>query len=346
MKPEPSDHELLYQLSLRMGANHARQRLGIERECEGRVLGTRQKFFHIENWHSVHGLIRGCLRLVGLLNRGQWNARQIKLRHHRFGLPHLPSAFEGFRILHLSDLHVDMDPLALNALIERLTGVDYDLCVLTGDYRKKTWGSIDGAMDGMRELRRHLRGEIYAVLGNHDSIRMVPELEAMGYRLLLNENQAIEREGQQIFIAGVDDAHFYRVDNLEKAAEGLPNDIPRLLLCHTPELFRQSAHAGFDVFLCGHTHGGQICLPGGIALTLDADCPRAIGKGAWQHQGMQGYTSVGAGTSIVNVRLNCPPEITVHTLVRTAASRDDGEYPRKTAAEKSTFQIGRTPIPP
>jgi predicted MPP superfamily phosphohydrolase len=85
-------------------------------------------------------------------------------------------------------------------------------------------------------------------------------------------------------------------------------------LSHTPEVYRQAAHAGYDAFLCGHTHGGQICLPGGIPLTLDARCPRRLGRGAWRHQSMQGYTSAGAGTSIVNLRFNCPPEITLHTL--------------------------------
>ncbi|MCK7581816.1 MAG: hypothetical protein MZV65_43480 [Chromatiales bacterium] len=66
--------------------------------------------------------------------------------------------------------------------------------------------------------------------------------------------------------------------------------------------------------LCGHTHGGQICLPGGFPLTWDARCPRRLAAGAWRHGALLGYTSVGAGTSVVNARLNCPPEITVHTL--------------------------------
>jgi len=67
--------------------------------------------------------------------------------------------------------------------------------------------------------------------------------------------------------------------------------------------------------LSGHTHGGQICLPGGIPVTLDAKCPRYVGKGAWQYADMLGYTSVGSGTSIVNVRYNCLPEVTLHKLV-------------------------------
>ncbi|MGB3390432.1 MAG: hypothetical protein WBA88_20910, partial [Pseudaminobacter sp.] len=89
-----------------------------------------------------------------------------------------------------------------------------------------------------------------------------------------------------------------------------------VLLSHTPEIYRQAAHAGFDVLLAGHTHGGQICLPGGVPITLDAKLPRAMGAGAWIYNDMVGYTSVGAGTSIVAARLNCPPEITLHQFVR------------------------------
>jgi predicted MPP superfamily phosphohydrolase len=66
--------------------------------------------------------------------------------------------------------------------------------------------------------------------------------------------------------------------------------------------------------LSGHTHGGQLCLPGGIPIKLEARLPRSMGRGAWRYAEMAGYTSVGAGTSLLPVRLNCPPEITLHTL--------------------------------
>ncbi|WP_165856019.1 metallophosphoesterase [Marinobacter sp. JSM 1782161] len=315
-KPQHDDELLEYRLALRLGPVHARQRLGIEREFESRLVDPGGHFCHVEKWYSLHGLIRGCLRLSGLLGRAESNARRMRTVEHRFVLPHLPEAFEGFRILHLTDLHVDMDAPMLEAIIQHVEGIDYDLCVLTGDYRKLTWGPIEASLEGMRRLRRVLRGTPLAVLGNHDSIRMLPPLEDMGYQVLLNEHTAIERDGNHLYVAGVDDAHFYKVDNLQRAAEGIPNGKATLLLSHTPEIWRQAAHAGYDLFLCGHTHGGQICLPGGIPVLLDADCPRFVGKGPWQHAGMQGYTSCGAGTSMVHARLNCPPEVNLHTLTR------------------------------
>jgi hypothetical protein len=145
---------------------------------------------------------------------------------------------------------------------------------------------------------------------------MVPAMEEMGIRMLLNEAAAIEREGQRLHLVGIDDAHYFRVDNIEKAAMGLPHDAFSILLSHTPEIYRQAAHAGFDLLLAGHTHGGQICLPGSIPITLDSKLPRRLGAGAWRWHQMAGYTSVGCGSSIIAVRLNCPPEITLHRLKR------------------------------
>ena len=314
MLGDPVSKELQRRLEHRLGAVHARQRLGIENEHHQQVFTGSGKFFHLENWYSLHGMIRQCVRVVGLHRRGQHNATQIAIRQHRFVLPQLPGVFNGLRVLHLSDLHVDMYPAATHALIERLQQVDYDLCVMTGDYRARTFGDIDQTMEVLASVRNHLRGPVYGVLGNHDSIRMVPVMEDMGISMLLNENIAIEREGQKIYLAGIDDAHIFRVDNIEKAVASIPDDGISILLSHTPEVYRQAAHAACDVFLCGHTHGGQICLPGGVPLILDSRCPRRMGKGAWEYNAMQGYTSVGAGTSIVNIRLNCRPEITIHTL--------------------------------
>lgn len=311
---EPLVPEVIQQLQTRLGEWHVRQRLAREREHPVEVMAPGSKFFHLENWYSVHGLIRGCVRLVGLHGRARRNAVTPQLRHNTVTLARLPRALDGLRLLHLSDLHVDMCRENLHALCQVVREVDYDICVLTGDYRARTFGDVQPALDGMASLRLNLKEPVYAVLGNHDSLTMVPALEGLGIRLLMNESVAIERDDATLFLVGVDDAHYFRVDNLDKALSGVPQGATTVLLSHTPELWRTAAAAGIDLFLCGHTHGGQICLPGGIAVTLDARCPRSLGRGAWRWEGMVGYTSAGAGTSIVNLRLNCPPEITLHTL--------------------------------
>lgn len=311
------DQDILLQLERRLGRLYARQRLGIERDHEAQVFGgPGMNFLHIENWYSVHSLIRNTLRLAGLFWRGRRNAARLRVRHNEVRSAQVPPRFDGFTILHLSDMHVDMNEPAMRRLVELVGGLRYDLCVMTGDFRGKTFGPFDATIDGLARVKAHLRAPVYGVLGNHDTIQMVPALEAMGIRMLLNECEPIARGGQRIYLAGIDDAHFFRVDNIEKAGADIPEDEFSILLSHTPEIYRQAAHANFDLLLSGHTHGGQICLPGSIPITLDAKLPRRFGSGAWKYHDMLGYTSVGAGSCIVVVRLNCPPEITLHHLRR------------------------------
>lgn len=304
------------ELAARLGPVHARQRLGIEATHEARVSSGGIDSFHVEHWYTAPSLIRNVLRATGLYARARRNALAIRSVTHRIELPSLPSAFEGFRVLHLSDLHIDQSAAIADQIIDRVRGLDYDLCVLTGDYRFKTFGDIGPTLAGLERLQTQLSSDVYAVLGNHDSIRMVPGLEAMGIRTLLNESVELSRDEVSIHLAGIDDAHYYGVGNIQKAADGIPADSTSILLSHTPEVYRQAAYAAFDVLLCGHTHGGQICLPGQVPIILDALIPRHLGRGHWQYQQMIGYTSPGAGTSVIDVRLNCPPEITIHELHR------------------------------
>jgi uncharacterized protein len=308
------NQDVIEKLEQRLGRLHAKLRLGIEDDHEGRVFGQGINFFHPENWYFSPTLIRGALKLSGLYGRARRNAEEVQIRHHKIIMPGLPAAFDGFTILQISDLHVDMNQGAMRRLIDLLPALSYDLCVLTGDYRGKTFGPYEATIEGIARMRAHIAGPVYGVLGNHDTIRMVPGLEELGIRMLLNETEPLVRGAQRLHLAGIDDAHYYRVDNIEKAALQIPDGEFSILLSHTPEIYRQAAHADFDLLLSGHTHGGQICLPGAIPITLDANLPRRMGSGSWRYRGMVGYTSVGVGSCIVAVRINCPPEITLHHL--------------------------------
>ncbi len=301
MKPD-----LVERLEQRLGRHYVRQRLAIEADHHARVC----------RGGSVQSLIRNTLKLAGLYERGVKNAAGVELRHNRIVLPTLPEAFEGFTLLHLSDMHLDMSQGAMSRLIELLEGLEYDACVLTGDYCGNDFGAFERVVREMARVRERLHSEVYGVLGNHDSLGMVPGLEDMGIRMLLNEAVRLERDGASLHLAGIDDAHYFRVDSIDKASAELPFGDCSLLLSHTPEVYRLAASAGFNLMLCGHTHGGQICLPGRLALTLDARLPRHMGSGPWRYADLTGYTSVGAGASVVPVRFNCPPEITLHRLHR------------------------------
>jgi uncharacterized protein len=312
----PEERAALAALVPRLGRVHIQQRLGLEHDFEAHVFRKGTHFWHVENWRSVHSLIRGGLRFLGLHRRGQRNALSIEVRINEVLIADLPESFDGFTLLHLSDLHVDINSEFVDVLAATIRPLRYDLCVLTGDYRARTFGPFQAALAGLERLRPHITGSPYAVLGNHDTIRMVPGMEAMGYKLLVNEWARITRGSDSIYLAGIDDAHFFRTENFHRAAQDIPDRTVSILLSHTPEAYRHAAHAQFDLMLSGHTHGGQICLPGGIPILTDADSPRRFARGSWRYHEMQGYTSAGAGSCIVAVRLNCPPEVTLHRLRR------------------------------
>jgi uncharacterized protein len=298
----------------RIGAEHVERRLQVETEHEAQLFGQGRIVFNLENWYSAPWIIGSALKLMGLYGRARHNADQIAIRTNLLEFESLPPAFANFTILHLSDLHADISQGAMQRLIGIVGDLKYDICVLTGDYRGKTYGPFDTSLKSIHELTARIKGPMYGVLGNHDSISMVPALEEMGIRMLFNECETISRDDSQIYLAGIDDAHFYRTDDIEKAAKRIPSGAFSILLSHTPEVYSEAARAGFNLMLSGHTHGGQLCLPSGIPIKLEARLPRSMGAGVWHHGGMAGYTSVGAGTSLLPVRLNCPPEITLHTF--------------------------------
>jgi predicted MPP superfamily phosphohydrolase len=301
-------------LKKRIGAEHVDRRLKIEAEHEAQLFGQGLIFFNLENWDLAPRIIRTSLKLSGLYRRARRNADRIVIRRNNVVSEQLPAVFDNFTILQISDLHVDISEGAMQHLMSIVGDLQYDVCVLTGDYRGKTYGPFEKSINGVNQLRALLKGPLYGVLGNHDSIRMAPAIEAMGIRLLFNESEPIVRGDDRIYLAGVDDPHFYRADDLARASSRIPPGAFSILLSHSPEIYDRAAASGFGLMLSGHTHGGQLCLPGGMPIKLEAKLPRAMGSGAWRYAGMDGYTSTGAGTSLLPVRLNCPPEITLHTL--------------------------------
>src|SRR5258705_13402895 len=164
-------NELLGKLEERLGPLHARQRLGIEADHEAQVFGQGLTFFHLENLHLAPAIIRNALKLTGLYWRARRNAERIIVKRNDLRFAALPSLFDGYTILHISDMHVDMSEAAMQHLIELVDGMQYHLCVLTGDYRGKTFGPFEAALEGVARVRAHLQSPIYGVLGNHDTIQ-------------------------------------------------------------------------------------------------------------------------------------------------------------------------------
>lgn len=301
-------------LTRRLGGPHLRQRLVVQVEHAAQVFGQGRTLLHIENAEWLMVALYGVLKASGLYPLGRRGASDLRVERHEVRLPGLPSGLDGFTLLHLTDLHLDIDPGHVDVILSRTRGLSPDVTVLTGDYRASTSGPYERAVELTARLVRSLPGPVYGVLGNHDFVEFVPPLEEAGMRFLLNETVTIERGGGRLHLSGIDDPHYYETDNLEKTVQGLPEDEPWILLSHSPEVYRQAAACGFSLLLCGHTHGGQICLPGGMPILTNARCPRAMRSGPWQHGAMRGYTSRGTGSCGVPVRFFCPPEVTLHTL--------------------------------
>jgi predicted MPP superfamily phosphohydrolase len=156
---------------------------------------------------------------------------------------------------------------------------------------------------------------VLAILGNHDEANMAQELAEMGARMLINE--AVKIAGG-FWAIGVDDAHYYGCDDLSTPLAAVPGGAFKLLLAHTPELYAEAADAAIDLYLCGHTHAGQVRLPHWGPLMINATCPKAYTQGRWRRGSTVGYTSAGVGCSLLPVRYNCPPEIAVIELARSA----------------------------
>jgi predicted MPP superfamily phosphohydrolase len=272
-------------------------------------------------WHDrlMAAVLKSTLQITGLYERGVANALRPVVRHLRLRFVELPPALDGFRILHLSDLHIDaMDGLA-EILAEQILDLPVDLCVLTGDYRFEISGRCHAVYPRMRRILGSIRSRhgVVGILGNHDCADIAVELENVGVRMLINEAVAVGSPDSRLWVIGVDDPHYYGCDDLIGALDGAPDESFKLLLAHTPEIFEEAAQAGIDLYLTGHTHAGQICLPWLGPVVLHARCPRPYAHGHWHHASMQGYTTSGVGCSLLPVRFHCPAEIAVIELART-----------------------------
>lgn len=309
MKPD-----LTAELARRLGAKNLERRLERQQRHEAGEAWQGRGLFRFEHAMPLPAIISSLVRMVGLYERGHRNYLAIGLTLNEVQLPSLPRAFDGYRILQIADLHTDLDPALPPAVIACLSGLDYDLCVNTGDFRNRTRDSSHASMAATAAIYEHVCAPAYGVLGNHDFAEKIPDLEAMGIRLLLNESVAIERMGEALWLSGIDDPHFYQSHDIARARAAVPEGSCAIMLSHSPSTYQEVAAAGYELMLSGHTHGGQICLPGGFALSGHAATPRQLWRGAWRFGNLAGYTSPGTGAGTVPLRFNCPPEVTLHVL--------------------------------
>jgi len=222
----------------------------------------------------------GILAFSGLALAGLAFLQTRRVRHRRIDLffENLPPAFDGFTVLHLSDLHFVPADRRKAMRLQTLNAPPADICVITGDLIE-TDSAIVPCVEALGRLRS--RDGTFCVLGNHDYFRyslrdvlrnkavtdkrnnaelLVRGLRRNGVRVLLNQSTEIRRNGQSIWVAGVDDPVTRRED-VSEALCSIPPGAFTILLSHTPDVLKDLTCSGQNLVLSGHTHGGQVVLP-------------------------------------------------------------------------------------
>jgi predicted MPP superfamily phosphohydrolase len=268
----------------------------------------------------VVAMLDGMLRLTPIHARGRRNALDLRKVELELVLPGLPAAFDGYRILQLSDTHLDHLPELAVAARALLDGMEVDMLAVTGDVhghpRAPIERSIALLMEALAGVR--VRGPRLAILGNHDPASMVGGLERSGFDVLVNRSILLRRGDDALRVTGLDDVHSFYTEAALAALRDHDGEF-RVALVHSAEVADDADAAGYALYLCGHTHGGQICLPGGRPVVTHLKRCRHAASGLWRQGRMVGYTSRGLGVSDLPMRFNTRGEAVVITLRRSVA---------------------------
>ena len=244
----------------------------------------------------------------------------------------LPEAFDGFTIAQLSDFHYDevFSAVPIRRAVEIVNHLQPDLVALTGDFATIAMLAVGNDWQGAKvaepcaKLLSQLRSRFgsLAVLGNHD-VGCDPDfiteaLRSHGVSVLRNQSQSVEQGGARLWFCGLDSVDTR--PHVEHALRGVPNSEPVVLLVHEPDFADRAARYPVDLQLSGHSHGGQIWLPG-IGAPWLPQHGRKYPRGRYQVGALPLYTNVGLGTIRLPIRLNCTPEITLFTLRAGKANR-------------------------
>lgn len=284
----------------------SKRRLFVENEDHG------QKEKIPWRWGILDFLLRICL----IRNVGIRNALDVRLENVELVFGNLPKGFNNARILFLTDLHLDgTSPLA-DKVLGIVRNVDYDYCILGGDYARGRHRQNNRVYSQIEQLIKALKkkSRVFGILGNYDLYSTAELLEKHGVEVLINEGICIERYSDKLYLAGMDDPSHYKADDIALTDGNAWDGAFKIMVCHSPVRYEESARAGYFLYLAGDTHGGQICLPGGFIVFCGPTAGRKMARGKWKYNGMIGYTSRGVGTSWIKARYFCPPEITIITL--------------------------------
>lgn len=247
--------------------------------------------------------------------------QEPELTENEIWLRRLPRAFDGLRVVHLTDIHHSVyTPIeSVHEAVRLANLLRPDLVALTGDYVTLSPSYIWPAARALGKLRAKLG--VFAVLGNHDfqvdADEVTEALRAQHIRVLRNAHVALRAHGAALWVAGVDDL-WWNADDFQAALSSVPARDLKILLCHNAIGIRQAAAHGVDFVLSGHTHGGQVCLPLVGSVRGRSKLGERFVEGWNRLDSTQIYVNRGIGKSVVPLRLNCPPEIACLRLRRPA----------------------------
>ncbi len=237
-------------------------------------------------------------------------------------LRRLPAALDGFRIVHLTDIHHSIfTPLEeVERAVYLANRLQPDLVALTGDYVTFSPAYIQPVARALGKLKA--RHGVFAVLGNHDfqvdADEMTRALRSHRIRVLRNSRRPLRAGKETLWILGVDDL-WWSSDDLPAALKAVPARDTKILLCHNPLGIWQASRHSIDLVLSGHTHGGQVRVPGFRNLYRSKLGERFVDGWNRLHS-TQIYVSRGIGKVIVPIRFDCPSEIACLNLRRGRSS--------------------------
>jgi uncharacterized protein len=239
------------------------------------------------------------------------SARNFVWKRAQIQIPSLPPALEGIRILHLSDLHLRRYwTQAYDHLIETVQNNPPDLILITGDFIDSR-SNHSPAMPHLIRLLSNLRSKlgIYGILGNHDNGRMGRQLKNYNVRLLDNKRCVVPiRDGCIELIGAMRVRKSRALAELDRPVTKRPENSVRIFLAHYPDSLALAERWNPDLFLAGHTHGGQICLPGQIPILRHTHFPRAFCSGIFKLGQTWAIVNRGLGFATFPLRLFCPAE--------------------------------------
>lgn len=243
-----------------------------------------------------------------------YEVHSVAVKRYTVKMPGLPKDFEGFTILHLTDLHSKEYGHKQEQLLQLINRESFDMVAITGDVVDKRNQDMQPALSLVEGLSAK---PVFFVPGNHEwrtGFAIQPYLEERGAKILLNTHYRYTKASSHIWITGVDDPYLHR-DRLNEALSHLDSR-PKILLAHAPNIFQAAVQAGVDLALIGHTHGGQVKLPliGAVVAPGQGLFPE-FDYGEFSSGATHMIINGGLGESVLPIRLCNRPEIVLVKLM-------------------------------